>query len=144
MKFYRWTQYGGTDEPKPPVLWYLDVRLGANSAEKLRKGTRVYDWDPDTTAYYCDEADHVWLKAVGEWGWVVLTKDQRLRYNPLEITALRASAVRVFVLTAGNLRGSEIAAAFERAIPAMCRVLRGQPGPFIARIGKSGKVTVGF
>jgi hypothetical protein len=30
-----------------------------------------------------------------------LTKDQRLRYRPLEIAALRASTARVFVLTSG-------------------------------------------
>ncbi|HEV8040842.1 MAG TPA: hypothetical protein VGP62_18360 [Bryobacteraceae bacterium] len=53
-----------------------------------------------------DEEDRMWLRAVGERGWVVLTKDQRLRYRPFEIAALRASGARVFVLTAGNLRVS--------------------------------------
>jgi hypothetical protein len=37
-----------------------------------------------------DEEDRVWLQSVGEKGWVVLTKDQKLRYRPLEINALRA------------------------------------------------------
>jgi predicted nuclease of predicted toxin-antitoxin system len=54
-----------------------------------------------------DEEDCVWLAAAGERGWVVLTKDQKLRYRPLEISALRASKARVFVLTAGNLRASK-------------------------------------
>jgi len=70
-----------------------------------------------------DEEDRIWLQTVGARGWVVLTKDQRLRYRPLEIGALRASKARVFVLTAGNLRGSEIAAAFLAALPRMCLVL---------------------
>jgi hypothetical protein len=55
-----------------------------------------------------DEEDRVWLQSVGEKGWVVPTKDQKLRYRPLEINALRASKARVFVLIAGNLRGVEI------------------------------------
>jgi predicted nuclease of predicted toxin-antitoxin system len=55
-------------------------------------------------------------ETVGTNGWVVLTKDQKLRYRPLEIAALRASKARVFVLTAGNLRGAEIAAVFVRAV----------------------------
>jgi hypothetical protein len=75
-------------------------------------------------------------------GWVVLTKDQRLRYRPLEIAALRASDARVFVLTAGNLRGIEIASAFLAALPRICKVLRSRPGPFVARISQSGRVTI--
>jgi predicted nuclease of predicted toxin-antitoxin system len=88
-----------------------------------------------------DEEDHVWLKSAGEKGWVVLTKDQKLRYRPLEITALRGSKARVFVLTAGNLRGVEIGAVFLEALPQMCKVLNIRPGPFLARVSKSGKVT---
>jgi predicted nuclease of predicted toxin-antitoxin system len=89
-----------------------------------------------------DEEDQVWLKAAGERRWVVLTKDQRLRYRPLEIAALRSSQARVFVLTSGNLRGIEIAEAFVSAIPAMCRMLHRYDGPFIARVSRSGKVSL--
>lgn len=89
-----------------------------------------------------DEEDRVWLKTIGERGWVVLTKDQRLRYLPLEIAALRASKARVFVLTAGNLRGIEIAAVFVAALPGICKVLHSLPGPFVARVSQSGRVTI--
>lgn len=79
---------------------------------------------------------------MGQRGWVVLTKDQRLRYRPLEIAALRSSHARVFILTAGNLRGCEIAEVFLLALPRMCRILRAHAGPFVARIAKSGSVTL--
>lgn len=84
----------------------------------------------------------MWLRAVGERGWVVLTKDQKLRYRPLEIAALRGSKARVFVLTAGNLRGAEIAAVFVKALPRIHRVLRVRPGPFLARVSQSAIVTI--
>lgn len=89
-----------------------------------------------------DEEDRMWLTAVGQRRWVVLTKDQRLRYRPLEITALRSSGARVFILVAGNLRGSQIAEVFVAALSEMCRILHAHEGPFIARITKSGKVTL--
>lgn len=89
-----------------------------------------------------DEEDRVWLRAAGERGWVVLTKDQKLRYRPLEIGALRASNARVFVLTAGNLRGVEIGVVFLGALPEIFKVLVNVPGPFVARVSKSGKVTM--
>lgn len=87
-----------------------------------------------------DEEDSVWLTKAGQQGWVVLTKDQRLRYRPLEIAALRSSGARVFILVAGNLRGAEIASVFVRALPAMRRILEAHQGPFIARIAKSGNI----
>jgi len=80
----------------------------------------------------------VWLRTVGERGWVVLTKDQRLRYRPLEIAALRASKARVFVLTAGNLRGVEIAATFLGALPQIFKFLCSVPGPFHLKAGRIG------
>jgi len=79
-----------------------------------------------------------WLRTAGERGWVVLTKDQRLRYRPLEIAALRASKARVFVLTAGNLRGIEIAAVFLKALPRIFRVLH-----FRARTIRCPRLTSG-
>jgi PIN domain-containing protein len=89
-----------------------------------------------------DEEDRVWLRAVAQHGWVIFTKDQRLRYRPLEIAALRSSRARVFVLVAGSLRGSEIAAAFVAALPRICRILRKHAGPFVARITKDGGVVM--
>lgn len=79
---------------------------------------------------------------VGERGWVVLTKDQRLRYRPLEIAALRASKARVFVLTAGNLRGIEIAAVFLAALQRIFKILHSVAGPFVARVSQSGDVKI--
>lgn len=89
-----------------------------------------------------DAEDRDWLRVVGARGWVVLTKDQRLRYRPLEISALRDSAARVFVLTAGNLRGVEIAEAFVLALRRIHNVLRTRPGPFLASVSRSGHVTM--
>jgi predicted nuclease of predicted toxin-antitoxin system len=88
-----------------------------------------------------DEEDHVWLDEVGKRNWVVLTKDQRLRYRPLELAALRASRARVFVLVAGNLTGEDVAEAFVAVLPRMARILRERSGPFIARINRVGAVT---
>ena len=89
-----------------------------------------------------DDEDRIWLTEVGERNWVVFTKDQRLRYRPLEIAALRSSGTRVFVLIAGNLRGSDIASAFTTALPRIFRILAAHPGPFIARVSKNGNVTL--
>ena len=128
---------------KPPdeTVFFIDRSLGIDPirTELTKAGLAVEIHD---THFARDEEDRVWLRTVGERGWVVLTKDQRLRYRPLEIAALRASKARVFVLTAGNLRGVEIAAVFLAALPRIFKVLHSVPGPFVARVSQSGHITV--
>ena len=87
-------------------------------------------------------ADEEWLLEVGRRGWVVLTKDSRIRYRAPALAAIRASAVRLFVLTAGDLQGFEMAAIFGKALSRISRVATSQPAPFIARVTKAGAVSV--
>jgi predicted nuclease of predicted toxin-antitoxin system len=128
---------------KPPdgTVFFIDRSLGIEPirTELVNAGLVVEIHDDH---FVRDEEDRVWLQTVGERGWVVLTKDQRLRYRPLEIAALRASKARVFVLTAGNLRGIEIAAVFVTALPRIFKVLHSLPGPFVARVSQSGHITI--
>lgn len=79
---------------------------------------------------------------MGQRGWVVLTKDRRIRYRPPALAAIQAAGVRLFVLGAGDLQGSEMAAAFVRALPRMERFARRHPAPFVARVTKSGAVAM--
>ena len=89
-----------------------------------------------------DEEDRVWLAKVGKLHWVVLTKDKRIRYRPLEKEALMTSEARVFILVAGNLRGTEIAEAFRQAMPRIYSLLHSQPSRFIASVTQSGAVKI--
>jgi predicted nuclease of predicted toxin-antitoxin system len=128
---------------KPPdgTVFFIDRSLGREPirTELIKAGLVVQIHDDH---FARDEEDRIWLRTVGERGWVVLTKDQRLRYRPLEIAALRASKARVFVLTAGNLRGNEIAAVFLTALPRIFKALHSVPGPFVARVSQAGYVTI--
>lgn len=91
-----------------------------------------------------DSKDEEWLSEVGRRGWVVLTKDQRIRYRPTELNALMKARVRAFVLTAGELQGREMAEIFLRALPSISRCLGKTPPPFIARVTRGGDVSVLF
>src|SRR5262249_30822356 len=123
------------------TVFFIDRSLGIEPirTELLNAGLVVQIHDDH---FARDEEDRVWLRTVGERGWVVLTKDQRLRYRPLEIAALRASKARVFVLTAGNLRGVDIATVFLKALPQIFQVLHSVAGPFVAHVSQSGLVRV--
>jgi hypothetical protein len=88
-----------------------------------------------------DTRDEDWLREVGQRGWIVLTKDSRIRYHTVELRALIKGRVAAFVLSGGNLRGDEMAEIFLKALPAMDRFARKNRPPFIARITKGGSVT---
>lgn len=73
---------------------------------------------------------------------MVLTKDRNIRTRQSELVALLAANVAAFVLTAGDLRGQDMADAYVRALGKMKRMVIGQPRPFIARVSPGGAVTL--
>jgi PIN domain-containing protein len=86
--------------------------------------------------------DTEWLPFVGEKGWVLLTKDKRIRYNELEKTAVMRHDVREFYFSSGNYSGTEMAEVLIDALRDMVRIFRRQKPPFIASITKSGKAEI--
>jgi predicted nuclease of predicted toxin-antitoxin system len=86
--------------------------------------------------------DEEWLREVGRRGWVVLTRDRRIRYRSHERTALMQAGVRAFILVAGNLSGREMGEIFVKALPAMQKFMARHQPPFIARVTRSGAVSL--
>jgi len=124
--------------PAPPPF-FIDRSLGRLTiATALRaQGAEVHTHD----AHFAQDArDEEWLAEVGRRGWAVITKDTRIRYRQTELSALIAGGVRAFVLTRGDLNGSEMAAILVKALPHLARLSARYDPPFIARIATSGKV----
>ncbi len=125
--------------PLPEPVLFLDECLGSTDVPiALRtKGIRVellhehFDFATQDTA---------WLTEVGKRGWVVLTKDQRIRRRRVEIDALMAARVAAFVLTSGNLTGAQTAQAFELAWPRIQKALRDHDVPFVAAVDARGQL----
>jgi predicted nuclease of predicted toxin-antitoxin system len=124
---------------QPDPVLFLDRSLGLEPirARLLEAGVRV---EVHRDHFADDARDEEWLSAIASRGWVILTKDQRIRYRPLELQALRKSHAKVFVLTAGNLKGSEIAAAFVSALPRIRWIAASERQSFLATVSRTGKV----
>ncbi len=123
-----------------PAIFFVDRSLGRKVIpDALRRaGEKVKTHDE---LFPQDTPDETWLKEAGRQGWIVLTKDTRIRYHANEVAALLRSKVRAFVLTArGDLTGAEMAEIFIKASPAMKRMSRDVAGPFIARIQRDSSV----
>jgi hypothetical protein len=85
--------------------------------------------------------DENWISEVGKRGWVVPTKNDRIRYRPAALAAYRRHWVKVFVFGSGEIKVQEMADAFVAALPKIFRWAMGRPGPFFARISRRGGVS---
>ena len=86
--------------------------------------------------------DKDWLPEVGRRGWIVLTKDNHIHRNQIEIVALLKSGTATFVLRAKKATGTEMADAFVAALPSIERFLKKFDKPFVATITPSGAVSI--
>jgi predicted nuclease of predicted toxin-antitoxin system len=89
-----------------------------------------------------DAPDELWLKAAGEKGWVVLTKDKNIRFHSREKMALVSHDVQAFVLTAGALNGDEMAGIFVGALEKIAKVLNKNKSGFVATISRGGAIRI--
>lgn len=87
--------------------------------------------------------DVVWLREAGVNGWIVITRDDRIRYNQLEKDAVTAARLRFFSITSSSLTGEEAAALILSALDRMSRLCRKySKRGFIAKISRGPDVKV--
>lgn len=85
--------------------------------------------------------DVEWLEPAGERGWIVLTKDAKIRRNPYEREMVERAAVRMFALTRQELSGDEMTNIFVTALAGMVKRNAAHRPPFVFSISRGGKFT---
>jgi hypothetical protein len=119
---------------------FLDRSLGRRQVPDLLRAaglrlqtlSEVYGIPADE-----DVADVDWLELAGTRGWVVLMKDERIRYRPAEHRAVVDHKVMAFCLTSGNLRAQQMAELFLSSIEAIATACC-NPGPFLYAVSAAG------
>ena len=128
-------------KPREEIVFFVDASLGSKVVpQALRNAGAKVEIHDDHFAQ--GTPDETWLRSVGERGWVVLTKEDRIRFHDLEKKALLAAGTRAFVLTAKGLRGAENGAILAAALKSVYHFLENHPAPFIAKISRSGTVAL--
>jgi hypothetical protein len=86
--------------------------------------------------------DEDWLRALANRPDLsVISKDRQIRKRTLELDAVIAGRVRLFILTTAGMTSREQAEAFVRALRRILRCSQ-QPGPFVAVVTASGAVRI--
>lgn len=126
--------------PREPYTFFADRSLGGKKVVAALRavGETVVALD---SLFKNDEADDRWLAAVGDKGWVVLTKDKNVAHRLIEIEAIHDAGVAAFILASSDLSGDDAGRAFVAALPAMKAMLAASEPPFIATLSASGRIT---
>lgn len=119
------------------VVFFVDRSLGKRVvAQALRDANARVEVHDDHFAENATDVD--WLSGAGQRGWVVLSKDEQIRRNPLERDAIERVRVKAFFLTQQGLSGPEMGEIFAKALSGMVRRATRQSGPFIFTVSRSG------
>lgn len=89
-----------------------------------------------------DTDDEVWLREAGRRRWVVLMKDDRIRYRPGEQRAVVQAGVPCFCLhPSKGMTGEQMGEAFVRALPRILQIVSSEPrGGYIYGVNRQGRV----
>lgn len=88
-----------------------------------------------------DSDDQTWLTEAGVRNWIVLTKDEKIRYRPGEREVLLAAEVPVFCLhPSRGMTGEEMAQAFVVALPKIIRISEVESGGFMRGVNRKGEI----
>jgi hypothetical protein len=120
--------------PHEPT-YFIDRDLGLRFAEALKSaGLRVERADDH---FRNDTADESWLPEVASRGWLAVTRDARIRYSPLALTALMTSGARLFVIV-GKLTAAEAIKVFLDHRTQIELLARDEQAAFIAKVRRDG------
>ena len=122
------------------LTFFLDHQIGRYTvAEMLRAAGANVEVHLDH--FPGDMPDIQWIPKVAERDWVLITKDQNIRRNPLERVAYESARLRGFVATGKDLSGKELGELLVRCLPGMVRRTAGRGGPLLFTISRLGLFT---
>jgi hypothetical protein len=81
------------------------------------------------------------LRRVGRRGWVLITKDENIRRNPLERAAYQEAELRGFIVTGGDMSGEDLAELLVLRLSGMVRRVANKRGPLLFTISRGGTFT---
>ena len=111
-----------------------------NLSDYLAKGMKAFGEDVvHLKEFFPEETEDVeWLKFVGEKNLILITRDERVRRNPAELTAFRRYNVGAFFLGGKNLDRCKIIQQVVRNWPRIKQHATKEKKPFALRVPPSG------
>jgi hypothetical protein len=116
---------------EPPLEYFVDRSLGSEIVPTaLREAGLTVHRLVELYPGHEDVDDNTWIADCTAQGWVLLTKDKRIRHRQAEIDAVKEAGARMFCIPSGNLTGRQMA---DRLVHNRHRIAQraGKRGPYI-------------
>ena len=125
-------------DPLEGAVFFIDRSAGRRIAIPLREAGLSIELHDDH--FPQDAPDEEWLEEVGRRKWLVITRDERIRYRYLEAAAAYNARVGMFVIVSKNMTGQQTAEAVLKALGRIRRFLSAHRRPFIVKIYRDGRI----
>lgn len=125
-------------EPAGPVL-FIDRDLWSHKLDEALRHAGV-PFEAHRDHFADDVPDPQWLRAVGQRGWAVVTRDKAIRRRPNELAAVRQARMHVFALTSGKLSAADSVEAVLAAWPQIQQAVAETEPPMLWSIARDGSV----
>lgn len=115
--------------------------VDANLSPQLARGLREFGQDVVHLKEHFpeDEADEVWLQFIGEQGWRLITRDDRIRWKPAQKQALRRHKVGAFFLGGKDLTRWQLIEQVVRNWTRLQELSSAKKPPFAYRVPPHGR-----
>lgn len=118
---------------------FVDRNIGKSVVEAIRAAGFEAIWLTDE--FPQDAPDVAWLEVAGKSGWLVITRDKRIRTSPGERTRAADARVGLFIIAArANLGRRELAQLVVDCLPKMVELHQRVERPFIICVYRNGKM----
>ena len=127
--------------PEPELVVFLDENLDGDTVANALRDARV-PFRRLSEEIERSTEDAVWLPEIAARGWVIATRDGRMRHRPTERAAIQEAGAIVVVLRGGGLRGEVMASMLVDAYPVLRRLVARYQAPMIIHVYADGSVRV--
>jgi hypothetical protein len=118
---------------------FIDRSVPKGVADALKKVREDVRWLEDEFQH--DTKETVWLQEIGRRGWLVVSRDKKIRTRPGERRALLDAAVGCFIVAQKqNLTRWEYLKLLAATLDEMERVFASTERPFIYTVGRTGQL----
>ncbi|MBL8226040.1 MAG: hypothetical protein JNM50_12005 [Chromatiales bacterium] len=129
-----------TGPPEPSPTFYIDEFIYSSAlVSELTANGIPFDRVGATVPF--GASDDAWLAHCGKHGYLALTRDQRIRYRPIEKQALIDHAVGCFTFTGGQATAAQCTARIVELAPKMRSIAATQKRPFLYTFGLSTELS---
>lgn len=121
------------------MKFFVDRSLGEEEVPGALKAAGA-DVIVHSDLFWDKAPDVLWLTECGRRGYVILTKDHRIRHHEIERRAIIAAKCMAFFLSPRRMTGAAQGRSFVAAIERMKKACLGNKPPFIAFVNGLGGV----